>query len=62
MRTAAICLASLFIVLSPPTCVGQLTRLTFDSARDWDPSWSPDGQFLAFTRTSPASITSTPSP
>lgn len=28
---------------------GHLTRLTDHPAGDWDPSWSPDGQRLAFT-------------
>ncbi|HBY98148.1 MAG TPA: hypothetical protein DEP84_30100, partial [Chloroflexi bacterium] len=28
---------------------GQLTRLTDDSARDWQPAWSPDGRAVLFT-------------
>ena len=26
-----------------------LTRLTFDAARDWSPTWTPDGQRVIFS-------------
>ncbi|HOX23971.1 MAG TPA: hypothetical protein PLL10_10930, partial [Elusimicrobiales bacterium] len=30
---------------------GQLRKLTRDAGKNEDPSWSPDGRFIAFTST-----------
>src|SRR5437763_3126708 len=40
----------------------NVTRLTFDTLREYTPAWSPDGSMIAFIRYSDAPAAGPPSP